>query len=332
MTKHEQQLADKTHKPKKLTSIKINKNRPRIFAAALFIVIFAAIGAYIFVVSRAAGNATFTLSPASSSPSLGSTLTITIQENSSTESVNAIEADLTYDQAKLQYVSINTGAGSFSLVGQATGGSGTVKIGVASSSTVTGSQTVATVTFNTIGVGTAAVSFAGTSAIIRASDTTNILGTSTGGSYTIADKQAPTVPTSLSMASHTISSINIAWTASSDNVGVTGYKVYRNGTQVGTSVTNSYADTGLSAGTSYSYTVAAYDAANNTSAQSSASSFSTVSQSGDVNGDGHVNVTDLSILATNYGKTAMTRAQGDLNGDGVVNVYDLSILAANWGT
>jgi hypothetical protein len=49
---------------------------------------------------------------------------------------------------------------------------------------------------------------------------------------------------------------------------VTGHKIYRNGTQVGTSTTASYSDTGLLASTVYTYTISAYDAANNNSAQS----------------------------------------------------------------
>lgn len=54
--------------------------------------------------------------------------------------------------------------------------------------------------------------------------------------------------------------------------------------------------------------------------------------SADVNSDGTVNILDLSIIATNWNKTAMSFGQGDLNGDGSVNVLDLSILATNWGT
>jgi chitodextrinase len=69
----------------------------------------------------------------------------------------------------------------------------------------------------------------------------------------------------------------LSWTASTDAVGVTGYRIYRAGTQIGTSATNSYTDTGLTVGTSYSYTVSAYDAAGNTSAQSSSVSGTTLS-------------------------------------------------------
>ncbi len=53
---------------------------------------------------------------------------------------------------------------------------------------------------------------------------------------------------------------------------------------------------------------------------------------GDINGDGQVNIFDLSVLASNYGSNSATAAQGDLNGDLRVNIFDLSILAAHWGT
>ncbi len=86
----------------------------------------------------------------------------------------------------------------------------------------------------------------------------------------IADTQAPTVPLNLSATAVSSSQINLSWTASTDNVGVTGYRIYRGGTQIGTSASNSYSDTGLSANTTYSYTVSAYDAAGNNSAQTSA--------------------------------------------------------------
>jgi hypothetical protein len=52
---------------------------------------------------------------------------------------------------------------------------------------------------------------------------------------------------------------------------------------------------------------------------------------GDANGDGMVDVGDLSILAANYGGSNKTWSQGDFNGDGLVDVGDLSILAANYG-
>ena len=91
-----------------------------------------------------------------------------------------------------------------------------------------------------------------------------------------ADATAPSVPSNLQGTGASASQVNLTWTASTDNVGVTGYRVYRNGSQVGTTAGASYSDTGLSEVTSYSYTVAAYDAAGNASAQCGAVAVSTL--------------------------------------------------------
>ena len=105
----------------------------------------------------------------------------------------------------------------------------------------------------------------------------NVSAQSTAASATTQapDTTPPSVPTGLSATAVSSTQINLSWTASTDNVGVTGYDVFRNGTQVGTTTTTSYQDTGLTAGTTYSYTVAAYDAAGNVSAQSTAASATT---------------------------------------------------------
>ncbi|MDE2312094.1 MAG: hypothetical protein KGJ93_03350 [Patescibacteria group bacterium] len=83
-----------------------------------------------------------------------------------------------------------------------------------------------------------------------------------------SDTTAPSVPANLAAIAVSSSAVNLSWTASTDNVGVTGYRVYRNGIQIGTTANTSYNDTGLTASTQYSYTVSAYDAAGNASAQS----------------------------------------------------------------
>jgi chitodextrinase len=90
-----------------------------------------------------------------------------------------------------------------------------------------------------------------------------------------ADTQAPTVPPGLAANGVSTSQINVTWNASTDNVGVTGYRVYRNGALIATASGTSYSNTGLSASTTYTYNVAAYDAAGNTSAQSSPASATT---------------------------------------------------------
>jgi chitodextrinase len=84
------------------------------------------------------------------------------------------------------------------------------------------------------------------------------------------DTQAPTVPSGLSASNITPASFTLSWNASTDNIGVTGYDVYRNGTLVNTVTTTSVNITGLAASTTYSMTVRAKDAAGNISDPSTA--------------------------------------------------------------
>jgi chitodextrinase len=97
----------------------------------------------------------------------------------------------------------------------------------------------------------------------------------TGSSPCVADTTPPSVPASLVKGVVTATSVSLSWTASTDNVGVTGYRVFRNGVQIGTTASTSFTDTGVSASTTYSYTVVAYDDAGNVSAASSALSVTT---------------------------------------------------------
>jgi len=85
----------------------------------------------------------------------------------------------------------------------------------------------------------------------------------------------PSTPTGLNAISAGASSINLSWNPSTDDVGVTGYIVRRGGIQVATPVGTSYADTGLASGTTYSYSVAARDAAGNNSSFSASASATT---------------------------------------------------------
>jgi chitin-binding protein len=91
-----------------------------------------------------------------------------------------------------------------------------------------------------------------------------------------SDSSAPSAPSKLVSSGATSSSVDLTWAASTDNVGVTGYTVLRDGVNVGTSATNSYKDLGLASGRTYSYTVRANDAAGNTSAASPSIAVTTV--------------------------------------------------------
>ena len=84
------------------------------------------------------------------------------------------------------------------------------------------------------------------------------------------DTAAPTAPAGLTAMTAGPTSVTLQWTASTDNKAVTGYRIYRDGRQVGTATVTNYRDTGLTPQMTYSYTVAAVDAAGNVSAQSTA--------------------------------------------------------------
>jgi fibronectin type 3 domain-containing protein len=77
------------------------------------------------------------------------------------------------------------------------------------------------------------------------------------------DTTAPGAPSSLDATAQSSSAIALSWGAATDNVGVTGYRVYRNGSQVAQTNALAFTDTGLAADTTYSYEVRAYDAAGN---------------------------------------------------------------------
>lgn len=83
----------------------------------------------------------------------------------------------------------------------------------------------------------------------------------------ILDTQPPTMPTNLVVVSNSPTTAQVSWTTSTDNLLVAGYRVYRNGVEVGTSQGNTYYDTALQAATTYTYTVAAIDGQDNLSAQ-----------------------------------------------------------------
>jgi hypothetical protein len=117
-----------------------------------------------------------------------------------------------------------------------------------------------------------------------------------GSGTPVADTQAPTTPSNLSATASSSSQINLTWSASSDNVGVTGYTIYRGGTAVGTSGSASYSDTGLAASTAYSYTVRARDAAGNTSSASNTASATT--QSGSSNPGAEYSTGAVSVSST----------------------------------
>ena len=103
-------------------------------------------------------------------------------------------------------------------------------------------------------------------------DVSNTNFTITAGS---TDTVAPAAPT-LSASGTTQTTTNLSWSGATDNVGVTGYDVYKDGVLLGSTASTSYAVSGLVASTTYAFTVKAKDAAGNTSVASNSVSVTTL--------------------------------------------------------
>ena len=108
--------------------------------------------------------------------------------------------------------------------------------------------------------------------------TYKVMAFDAGGNFSAASNNAsattppdtapPSAPTNLTATTTSLGQINLNWSASTDNVSVAGYRVFRNGAQIATVSTLSYTDTTAVANTTYSYYVNAFDSTGNTSASS----------------------------------------------------------------
>ena len=147
---------------------------------------------------------------------------------------------------------------------------------------------------------------------VKSKDAAGNMATSANFTFTTpaaADTTAPTTPSNLTASAVSSSQINLSWGASSDNVGVAGYRIYRAGSLIATvgNVT-SYSNTGLFASTSYSYQVTAIDAAGNASLMSNSAS-ATTSAAADTtvpSTPGNLTATAISASQINLGWVAST--------------------------
>jgi hypothetical protein len=148
----------------------------------------------------AAGTATLSLSPAGGSPKKGSTLSVTVNEDSGSDAVNAVQANLSYSTAQLHYVSFSN-APAFTVEAEdPSGDTGSLRFarGVlnGNNNQVTGTQSVVTVNFTVLASsGTVHVNFAGGSAVLRSIDSGAETLATNGGSYTVS-ASATTAPKS----------------------------------------------------------------------------------------------------------------------------------------
>jgi endoglucanase len=153
-------------------------------------------------------------------------------------------------------------------------------------------------------------------------------GTRVYGSLPTGDDQAPSAPTGLAATERTATSISLQWTASTDDVGVTAYDVYLGTALAGTTSGTSFNVTGLSAGTSYTFTVKARDDAGNASAASSPVTASTLAPSGDTQAPS----APTGLAATERAATSITLGWTASTDNVGVTAYDIYRGTALAGT
>jgi hypothetical protein len=185
-------------------------------------------------------------------------------------SVRAI-ADTTWSEKTIAYRNRPTVSSTVLSRSGAYSGSRWISLDVTKAVTTNGSLSFALVAASTpqlmIGAREAGPARTPTLVVETTSDGTPVPTPTPTPTPTPADGTAPSAPANL-QATGGNSQVSLTWSPASDNLGVTGYRVYRNGVQVGAPAATSYTDGGLANGTTYAYTVRAVDAAANVSASS----------------------------------------------------------------
>ena len=144
----------------------------------------------------------------------------------------------------------------------------TDNVGVTGYEIYNGTTLIATATESPYNVAGIASGVAHNLTVVAVDAAGNKSANSNSAAFTTPDVVAPSVPVNITDIESTPTSLRIQWDASTDNVGVNGYNVYRNRDFVGTIKGNRFTITGLKQNTPYSITVMAFDAAKNRSAQS----------------------------------------------------------------
>ncbi len=147
-----------------------------------------------------------------------------------------------------------------------------------------------------------------------------------GGS---ADVLPPSAPLGLVKGTSTQTSIAVSWTASSDNVGVAGYGLYRNGSSTGSSLVSSASFSGLACGTTYTLAVDAYDAAGNRSGKTSLSAATSACSGG---GDTTAPSTPGTLTKTGSTQTSISVSWGASTDNVGVAGYGLYRNGSSAGT
>jgi hypothetical protein len=255
------------------------------------IFVFLVIGiAFLSFFSTKTIAASIYLSPGAKTVSPGSTFYVSVRENSGSDAVNAVQANLTYPTDQLDFLGVGAGGSAFGIDASSGGSGGSIQIARGSiGQGVTGDRLIATVTFRAKTGGTASVSVAGGSSLVRGSDQANIFSGGAGATYTISGtattsgssqkkSTAPTTVTEAAVATPKplqISNVNasnisyktvtITWNTNQDastsvEYGLTDkYGLFAESSNSGTNHSISLVSALLTPGTTYHYRVKSID-------------------------------------------------------------------------
>lgn len=170
--------------------------------AGAFMLVAAAAGTFVVVNSRAASNQLY-LTPVDGSVQINNTVAVQVRIDSGADTINAVQANLSYDPAKFQFVSIDGTGSALPLEASTQTTAGSVMMARATSGGTTPPSNdflFATVIFKAlVGTGTASIDIAAGSHVVRSTDSQDILALSAGATYTltspIASPTATPVPT-----------------------------------------------------------------------------------------------------------------------------------------
>ena len=147
-------------------------------------------------------------------------------------------------------------------------------------------------------------------------DTFDDLGNHSIDGGVIPDTTAPTAPTNLTASNITETTVNLTWSASTDDTGITGYEVYNGVNLIGTTNNTNYSVTGLTILTSYSFSIKAKDAANNISNNSNNVNVNTI--------DTTAPTAPSNLIASNVGETSVDFSWSNSTDNVGVTSYDVS--------
>ncbi len=157
-------------------------------AMAAFVLVVIIVGFAALRPARAA-SASLSVSPSSVPALVNTNFTVEVRVNSGTDTINAVQADLTFPKDKMQFVSIDSTGSAFDIEAASAGdnaaGTVTMARGVGNAQTVSGDKLVAKVTFKALAMGSAVISFRDTSQVIQVPGYANILTVKNNGTANI---------------------------------------------------------------------------------------------------------------------------------------------------